>query len=345
MPVEFNPFCIFAKRLNMKSLISLSTISLLFLASCGTDSNAQVATIIQKEVSGWSGVTSAEVSDVSLVQQLTATDSLLLMNDLILIANEDYNRQMTLLKANTQYLAKAKSKLYFTNGEVNPYYKKEVDNRIAEMKRVCSEINTFSDGIRGKYELNRGHIFEAYNELKNKKGAVLTEVYKATLNYHQTVYNGGVRSGTAKRMETRYFFISPDGTKVIQSSSNFSVPQGPQQEFLKFARYSVDNDGVVKQLSEETSDTKSNEATMVAKYKGSEFLGYCNVTFETETGEEIYFINPELGEYAYEECGMKDSYVGKKFNISYFKGNINVHTEEGNETVDTEIIKKIELVE
>lgn len=133
----------------------------LFLASCGTDSNAQVATLIQKEVSTWSGVTSVETPQVTLIQELNGADSLLLLNELIGLANEDYNRQLNLLKANAKFLVKAKSKLYFDNGEVNQYYKKEVDGRIAEMKRVCTEINTFSDGLSETYELNRGHIFMA----------------------------------------------------------------------------------------------------------------------------------------------------------------------------------------
>lgn len=327
----------------MKSLIHLFTIPLLFLVSCGTDSNAQVATLIQKHVSGWSGVTSVETPQVTLVHELTGADSLLLLNDLIGFANEDYNKQIALLKANAQYLAKAKSKLYFANGQVNQYYKNECDSRITEMKRVCSEINTFSDGLEGKYEINRGHIFKPYNDLTSKKNDVLAKVYKATLVYDQATFSGGRRTGTEKKTETRYFFITPNGTKVIQSSSNFLAPQGPQQEFVKFVRYSVDNDGVIKQLSEETSDTKSPEATIVAKYVGSEFVGYCNVTFLTETGEEIYFIDPELGEFSTDECGMKDEFVGKRFKITYTTGKITVHTEEGNETLETEIIKTIEL--
>jgi hypothetical protein len=330
-------------RKTSRAFIAL-TFPLLFLTACGTDSNAQVASVIQKEVATWSGVTNVATPEVMLVRELTATDSLLLLNDLILIANEDYNRQITLLKANAQYLAKAKSKLYFTNGEVNPYYKKEVDGRIEEMKRVCSEINTFSDGLAGKYELNRGHIFRPYNELKNKKSAIVTKVYKATLNYSQTTFNGSVRSGTAKKTEIRYFFLSPDGTQVIKSADNFSLPQGTQTEFLKFERYSVDNEGVIKIVSNE-ADAKSEVTTIVAKYVGAESIGYCNVTFETDAGEEIYFIDPELGEYSNEDCGMKDSFVGRKFKISFAKGEIEVHSEEGNETLETEIIKTIELIQ
>jgi len=313
----------------------------LILASCGTDSNAQVATLIQKEVSGWSGVTSVETPQVTLVQELTGSDSLLLLNELIVFANEDYNRQLGLLKANAQFLAKAKSKLYFANGEVNQYYKKEVDGRIAEMKKVCSEINTFSDGLLGRYELNRGHIFKPYNDLKVKKSAILAKVYKATLNYNQTTFNGGVRSGTAKKTETRYFFLSADGTRVLKSASSFSLPQGPQVEFIKFDRYSVDDEGNINIVS---AETQSNESTIVAEYKGSEFIGYCNVTFETEAGEEVFFIDPKLGEYADEECGMKDEFVGKKFRIAYSKGEVNVRTEEGNETMETEIIKSIKII-
>lgn len=324
-----------------KALIALTFP--LILASCGTDSNAQVATLIQKEVSGWSGVTSVETPQVTLVQELTGADSLLLLNDLIVFANEDYNRQLSQLKANAQFLAKSKSKLYFTNGEVNQYYKKEVDGRIAEMKKICSEINTFSDGLTGKYELNRGHVFKPYNDLKDKKNVVIAKVYKATLNYNQTTFNGGVRSGTAKKTEIRYFFLSADGTRVLTSASSFSMPQGPQVEFIKFNRYSVEDEGTIKIIPAE-ANTQSDETAIIAKYVGSEFIGYCNVTFETEVGEEIFFIDPKLGEYANEECGMKDEFVGKKFKITYTKGEINVHTEEGNETMETEIVKSIKII-
>lgn len=316
----------------------------LFLASCGTDSNAQVATLIQKEVSGWSGVTSVETPQATLIQEVTGADSLLLLNELIGFVNEDYNRQLNLLKANAKFLSKAKDKLYFDNGEVNQYYKKEVDGRIAEMKKICTEINTFSDGLSEVYELNRGHIFKPYNDLKNKKNTVVTKVYKALLNYNQTNFNGGTRSGTAKKTETRYFFLSPDGTQIIKSASSFSAPQGPQVDFLKFERYSVDNEGVIKIVSAQAKDSKSEDATIVAKYIGSEFIGYCNVAFKTDAGEEIYFIDPNLGDFA-NECGMKDEFVGKKFKITCTKGEVNVHTEEGNETLETEIIKKLELIQ
>ena len=322
-----------------KALIALTFP--LILSSCGTDSNAQVATLIQKEVSGWSGVTSVETPQVTLVQELTGSDSLLLLNELIVFANEDYNRQLGQLKANSQFLAKAKSKLYFANGKVNQYYKKEVDGRIAEMKKICTEINTFSDGLVGKYELNRGHIFKPYNDLKGKKNVVIAKVYKAILNYNQTTFNGGVRSGTAKKTETRYFFLSPDETHVLQSTSSFSMPQGPQAEFVKFDRYSVDDEGSIEIIS----DTPSDGTTIVAKYVGSEFIGYCNVTFETETGEEVFFIDPKLGEFGNDECGMNDEFVGKKFKITYTKGEVNVHTEEGNETVETEVIQTIQLIQ
>jgi hypothetical protein len=325
-----------------RALIAL-TFPLLFLTACGTDSNAQVATLIQKEVSSWSGVTSVEVPQVTLVQELTGADSLLLLNELIAFANEDYNRQINLLKANARFLAKAKSKLYFTNGEVNPYYKKEVDGRIAEMKRVCTEINTFSDGLAGKYELNRGHIFKPYNDLNGKKNAVITKVYKATLNYNQTTFSEGVRSGTAKKIETRYFFLSPDGTQIIKSFSDFSMPQGPQVEFIQFDRYSLDDDGTIK-IGPSEADTKPKETAIVAKYRGSEFIGYCNVTFETEAGEEVFFIDPKLGEFTNDECGMKDEFLGKQFKITYIKGEVNVHTEDGNETIEANIIMTVELI-
>lgn len=326
----------------MKSLIPLFTIPLLFLMSCGTDSNAQVATTIQKEVATWSGVTNVETPEVSLIQELTANDSLLFLNELIGFANQDYNKQLTLLKANAQYLAKAKSKLYFANGQVNQYYKNECDARIAEMKKICSEINTFADGLAGKYEINRGHIFKPYNDLKGKKTSVLTKVYKAILNYHVPRYNGGKVTGTMPKTEERYFFLSPDGSHVLKSAPDFEIQQGPQVEFIKFERYFVDDKGSIKIVSSGT-ETESNETEIVAKYRGSEFIGYCNVIFETEAGEEIYFINPKLGEYAREECGMKDEFVGKKFNISYSIGKIEVHTEVGNETMDSEIIEEITL--
>jgi hypothetical protein len=327
----------------MKSLIPLFTIPLLFLMSCGTDSNAQVATTIQKEVATWSGVTNVETPEVTLIQELTGTDSLLLLNELIVFTNQDYNKQLTLLKANAQYLAKAKSKLYFANGQVNQYYKNECDARIAEMKKICSEINTFADGLAGKYEINRGHIFKPYNDLKSKKNVVLANVYKATLKYHVPRYYSGRGSGTMPKTEMKYFFLSPDGSHVLKSAPNFEMQQGPQVEFIKFERYSVDDTGSIKIVSSST-ETESNETAIVAKYRGSEFIGYCNVVFETEAGEEIYFIDPKLGEFASENCGMKDEFVGKKFSITYSKDEINVHTEEGNEIIETEVIQKIELI-
>ncbi len=328
----------------MKNLIPLFTIPLLLLASCGTDSNAQVATTIQKEVASWSGVTNVETPEVSLIQELTASDSLLLLNELIGFANEDYNKQLALLKANVQYLAKAKSKLYFANGQVNQYYKNECDARIAEMKKVCSEINTFVDGLEGKYEINRGHIFKPYNDLKSKKNNVLAKVYKTTLNYHVPRYYGGRVSGTTPKTEVRYFFLSPDGTRVLKSASSFDIPQGPQTKFIKFERYSVNDEGSIKVLSN-TAENESYETAIVAKYRGSEFIGYCNVIFETETGEEIFFINPNLDEFSNDGCGMRDEFVGKKFQITYSKGEIRVHTEEGNEIVETEIISSIKIIQ
>ena len=168
-------------------------------------------------------------------------------------------------------------------------------------------------------------------------------MYKATLNYNQTTFNGGVRSGTAKKTETRYFFLSPDGTHVLQSASSFSAPQGPQVEFIKFDRYSVDDEGTIKIIPAE-ADTPSGGTAIVAKYIGSEFIGYCNVTFETEAGEEVFFIDPKLGEFT-SDCGMKDEFVGKKFKITYIKDEVNVHTEEGNETLETEVIQTIELIQ
>lgn len=182
-----------------------------------------------------------------------------------------------------------------------------------------------------------------YNDLKNKKNTVVTKVYKALLNYNQTTFSAGIRSGTANKTETRYFFLSPDGTQIIKSASSFSAPQGPQVDFLKFERYSVDDEGVIKIVSDQANESKSEDATIVAQYIGSEFIGYCNVIFKTDAGEEIYFIDPELGEYANEDCGIKNSFVGKKFKITYSIGEMKVHTEEGNETLETEIVKTIEL--
>lgn len=321
------------------------------LSSCKTDSNAQVTTIIEKDVSGWSGVTNAKATNITLVQELTVGDSMLLLNEAISRTNQGYNHQLDELAAGVRLLSKSRNHLYFSNGEVNQYYKKEYDNRIADMKETCKEIDIFSDGLDGKYGALWGDAFMAYNSLKDKKkDALLAKVYKATLNYHAPSYYGGRITGTIPKTEVRYFFISPDGTKVLKSKDQFSMPQGPQEQFLDFKRYSVNDEGKITILSADAKLSEEPlspaEGTIIAKYAGSEFLGYCNVIFKTDGGEEIYFINPNLGAYADENemCGMKDEFVGKKFKITHNKGEIKVYTEEGNETIETEIIQAIEII-
>lgn len=218
----------------------------LFLASCGSDSNAQT-TVIEKHVATWSGVTNAKATDVVLVEELTVADSMLLLNEAISQVNQGYNQKLDQLAAGVKLLSKSRDHLYFSNGEVNQYYKKECDSRIAGLRETCKQIDIFSDGLEGKYGFLWADAFMAYNSLQGKKhDDLLAKVYKATLNYHVPRYSGGRVVGTMPKTEVRYFFISPDGTQVIKSTDNFTAPQELQVEFLKFKRYSVDDQGAIK---------------------------------------------------------------------------------------------------
>lgn len=334
----------------MKNL-KFSTIAVaLLLVSCGANSDAQsnLESLIKQKILTNSDVLEVEVLELELIYEISAKDSLKYMNPEILATNEQYKKKIKSLEAEAYLYSKARKNLYYgTSTRVNPYYETQCTNHISNMKNTCKVLNEFSEG-------------NAYLALKKKNSTeIVAKVYRAKIEFMQKVWygNSNIESrpngdGTERKTEVRYFVLNASETEVTKTIDDFSTPHGKQEQFVQFDKFSVDDEGNITIIKSESNSEESNESadekTIVAKYLSAEFVGYCFVQFEDEKGEIISFIDPDLGTYTNPDdyCAMQDAYSGKKFKITHYTGEIEVHVEDnGNEIIETEIIKKITLVD
>lgn len=347
----------------MKTVITFLSLIVLFVYSCGSPSSAQsnVSALIHKNVLSWSDIKSAEILELSLIQDITALDSLKFLSKNILYVNESYAKDIKSLKTSASLLYKAKKQLYYgTSKNINPYYKNECDDYLASMKKICKRLNTYSDGLNGKFEGDMSHIFKAYYSLKNKKSDVsVGKIYEAKIKYTTAVWYGSTResnphgNGTQVKTEVRYFLLNSTETAVIRTlhPDEITLLQQPQEQFDEFGKFSVDDEGNIKRIEVEHNNDQvesvRGETTVVASMISAEFFGACYVRFRNDAGEEITFYNPNLGVYGREDgvCGVLDKYSDKKFKLTYHPSTAEIYIEdEGDQTVDTNIITSIELV-
>ncbi|MEX2484770.1 MAG: hypothetical protein WED10_09425 [Brumimicrobium sp.] len=338
----------------MKNSKSTLIAIIFLLSSCGANSDAQseVSKLIHDREMSTGVNNSVEVLEVEFIQNLTAKDSLKFLNPTIKGTNDRYNKLIKTLNASATYLQKSKSKLYYgTSTRVNPYYKKECDRYIRDMKKTVNLINDFDENLQGDYSSESRHIFMPYNNLKKKKDdEVVAKIYRAKVRRMKRV-----RGGVENIVETSVYIFNPTESKITSSmteteNDKFSIPQGEQEMFFSFQKFSVNDEGNIKKIQDgedEKSEVNTDETKVIASYQSGEFIGYCFVRFENDSGEIISFINPNLGEYANPDnnCLMKDSFLGEKFEITFVKGDVEIYIEDvGDDIVETRIITKIELI-
>lgn len=86
-----------------------------------------------------------------------------------------------------------------------------------------------------------------------------------------------------------------------------------------------------------------NTKTASVKYISAEFIGHCRVVFKSENGEQLVFINPDLGSMKSDKsCGINWDLHDSNFLLTYRQGKISFYTEDvGDQTTTGNILISI----
>lgn len=290
-----------------------------------------------------------EIESIELIKEIKVADSLKTLNRQLTEIQALYDKQHKSMMASSKFAETSREKMYFPGGGVNQYHKESFDKYVADMKKHAAVINDLCRAQNGDFENNDYYnMFRPFVSLKGKKNTeVVGKVYRVTEKYS---FNHSQHKTETK---TEYVLLNHDDSEVVYFLSDEEYDQdfvNPMESTtLQLKNFRVSDDGYIEEItnSSTSQDNDDNLHTVELIYKGGEFLGYCRVYFEDLKGENIYFMNPDLGEFVDESnsCNMESKFLNKKFRITYYIGNIKVHSEDGgDEIIEDKIVKSIVLI-
>lgn len=96
------------------------------------------------------------------------------------------------------------------------------------------------------------------------------------------------------------------------------------------------NENTIASNPEKTTTTN-------AKFISAEFIGHCRVVFKADNGEELVFINPDLGSVKSDEgCGVNWDLHDTDFLLTYTQGEVTFYTEDvGDQKIQGNILISI----
>ncbi|PHR46753.1 MAG: hypothetical protein COA32_09735 [Fluviicola sp.] len=338
----------------MRLLLTLSIITIIY--SCGGQSKTgdEVLTSeIKEQIQKRKSYARFIVNEVENIKDITVQDSLLIASKKLKAVQNTYDEILNELSAGARLAERPRSKMYYSDGEVNKYHKGELDKLVKDMRKNCQDISEIYQASKGNFEDNNyAHMFKPLESLKNREpNEVIGKIYK--INYEYSLHHSQHKA----QYKTLFIILNPSENRVLHTldekdfNDNFEIPVGEEVN-LDIKQYKVTDDGYVQEITSDNSKKEvsiKKDSTMILKYVGGEFRGSCLTLFEDEQGEQIMIWNANLDKYANPDnsCKMKDEFLNQKFNVTYKLGEVDVYQEGVEDSVleNEVIISKISLLE